>query len=372
MQPVIYAMITVLVSLVLLAPVSCHPGTWDGKVIMNENGAELPDLSGEWTDATENFELRIYQPSDEVAAAPNSSYARMAPGGEILELCKLTPIYSYETRHRIKTIIRCDGQGHSREGLVEGEHGEQVTWPPWPSDPNGKWTWQKKIGSTSHRHFAKPKIHKVHVVFMNHYDVGYTDFINGVDNTYMHKYFPLARATAEKMRASGLGNFTYTTHPWLMQRFLECPCADDASGSCLARNLNNTFEAALKCPSEEELKNFSAAAKLGEIVWNAAPFNIQPENLSPELLHAAFDLTRRLDRRFGRPDTRTMSIRDAMYVTRSVLPHLAHYNITGLTIGSNGADFPPQVPLFPGSLYELPINCHSLCNCPWFSCFVSP
>ena len=339
----------------LVALASCHPGTWDGKVIMNENGAELPDLSGEWTDATKDtfqpFQLRIFQPATEAAAAPNSSYARlvrdMMDMGKIqmVEVCKLTPVYSYETRHRIKTTIRCEatglrerlGQAKAREGVVETDgHNPKITWPQGTSG-----TWQKSVSSAASRsHFSEPKIHKVHVVFMNHYDVGYTDFLNGVDNTYMHKYFPSARATAEKMKASGLGNFTYTTHPWLMQRFLECPCAKDPS--CLARNLNNTFEPPLKCPSEEEVKNFSSAAKLGEIAWNAAPFNIQPENLSPELLHAAFDLTRRMDRRFGRPSTRTMSIRDVIYVTRAVLPHLAKYNITGLTIGSNGADFPPQ------------------------------
>jgi hypothetical protein len=33
-----------------------------------------------------------------------------------------------------------------------------------------------------------------------------------------------------------------------------------------------------------------------------------------------------------------------IYVTRSVIPFLAKRGITGLTIGSNPADFPPQVP----------------------------
>ena len=52
--------------------------------------------------------------------------------------------------------------------------------------------------------------------------------------------------------------------------------------------------------------------------------------MSPELFRAGFDLTRRMDQRFGH-QTRTMSIRDVIYVTRAVLPHLAEYNITGLT-----------------------------------------
>ena len=39
-----------------------------------------------------------------------------------------------------------------------------------------------------------------------------------------------------------------------------------------------------------------------------------------------------------------MSDRDVMYVTRSVIPMLAKYGFKGLTVGSNGADYPPQVP----------------------------
>jgi len=90
--------------------------------------------------------------------------------------------------------------------------------------------------------------------------------------------------------------------------------------------------------------DFTAAARRGDIVWNGAPFNVQPENMSPELFQAGFDLVRRMDQRFGRSATRTMSIRDVIYVTRAVLPFLRSVGISGLTIGSNGADVPPQVP----------------------------
>jgi len=39
-----------------------------------------------------------------------------------------------------------------------------------------------------------------------------------------------------------------------------------------------------------------------------------------------------------------MSVRDVIYVSRTVIPTLNRRGITGLTIGSNGADYPPQVP----------------------------
>ena len=60
------------------------------------------------------------------------------------------------------------------------------------------------------------------MVYMNHYDVGYTSYINNVDNQYMHSYFKSAATTAATMRNSSATNdaFIYTTHAWLMQRFL--------------------------------------------------------------------------------------------------------------------------------------------------------
>jgi hypothetical protein len=42
----------------------------------------------------------------------------------------------------------------------------------------------------------------------------------------MHQYFQLAEYTSELMRNGSADRFIYTTHPWLMQRFLECPCPD--------------------------------------------------------------------------------------------------------------------------------------------------
>ena len=61
----------------------------------------------------------------------------------------------------------------------------------------------------------------------NYTRAGYTGYVNDVDNKYMHDYFPLAAATAKAMKANasdGGDRFVYTTHAWLMQRFLSCPC----------------------------------------------------------------------------------------------------------------------------------------------------
>eukprot|EP00928_Gymnodinium_smaydae_P032832 TRINITY_DN23684_c0_g2_i1.p1 TRINITY_DN23684_c0_g2~~TRINITY_DN23684_c0_g2_i1.p1 ORF type:complete len:910 (+),score=102.38 TRINITY_DN23684_c0_g2_i1:52-2730(+) len=324
-----------------------HPGTWEGKIIMNENGAPLPDLSGHWSDGSSSSEerrwtLQLYQPPEAVAVAPNSTYAvRASPDAPHIATCTLAAVYDYETRKRLRTSISCEGVGglQSRDASSvpsQGQvlNGDRVSWH------DGR-TWSRSPLAPGENPMARySKIHKVHVIFMNHYDVGYTDFLNGVDNTYMHKYYPLAEKTSEEMRNHS-ENFIYITHPWLMERFLSCPCPSEP---CLATSLNNTFEKPLQCPSPQEVADFTAAVKRGDIAWNGAPFNIQPENMSPELFRAGLDLTRRMDARFGRPATRTMSIRDVIYVSRAVLPLLRSQGITGLTIGSNGADFPPQVP----------------------------
>jgi hypothetical protein len=46
----------------------------------------------------------------------------------------------------------------------------------------------------------------------------------------------------------------------------------------------------------------------------------------------------------GAKQTITMSDRDVIYVTRAMIPFLRKYGVEGLTIGSNGANYPPQVP----------------------------
>lgn len=336
-----------LVLLSALGPASSHPGTWDGQVIMNEDGAPLPDMTGLWAHGEGPAWLfQLYQPPTLPAASPNSSYAvRRGPDADLSAVCRLSPVYDYGTRKRLDTKIVCSstvalgvtGDAVPGSGSVVN-NGSDVVW-----QDGSRWGRSAaKPGNALGRYAGRAGIHTVHVVFMNHYDVGYTDFINGVDNDYVHKYYQLAEDTAAKFRANGSDSFVYTTHPWLMERFLNCHC--DQATPCMATSLNNPYEPPLQCGSPKEIADFTAAAQRGDIVWNGAPFNIQPENMSPELFRAGFDMVRRMDKRFGRPATRTMSIRDVIYVTRSVLSFLAKEGITGLTIGSNGADYPPQVP----------------------------
>ena len=75
-------------------------------------------------------------------------------------------------------------------------------------------------GQAWHKHDAQlipTPIHTVHLVFMNHLDIGYTETINTVDNEYVHDYFTKVANLADSMRdLGGTDRFVYITHPWLM------------------------------------------------------------------------------------------------------------------------------------------------------------
>jgi hypothetical protein len=99
-------------------------------------------------------------------------------------------------------------------------------------DNNSLW------GRASSQLLPQP-IRSVHVVFMNHLDVGYngiplTGFINNILNIYFHQYFPRAISIAQQMRElGGTDRFIYTTHPWLVSMYLDCPPNLNLSGIVL-------------------------------------------------------------------------------------------------------------------------------------------
>lgn len=180
-------------------------------------------------------------------------------------------------------------------------------------------------------------IHSVHLVFMNHLDIGYTNFAVPVYNEYLHEYYTRAINISQTFReAGGTDRYIYGTHPFLMSLFLECPPHMDLS--------NPRANASLLCPSAAERAAFEAAIRRGDIFWNGIPFNLQPENTDPQLFDAGLRMAQGMDRRFNRSATRTASIRDVIYTTRAAVPRLARAGIDRLTIGSNGACYPLQVP----------------------------
>lgn len=54
----------------------------------------------------------------------------------------------------------------------------------------------------------------------------------------------------------------YTTHPWLVSIFPDCP-----------RYLTLAYGSRITCPNAQRAAEFTAAIKRGDITWHHAPFN---------------------------------------------------------------------------------------------------
>jgi hypothetical protein len=179
---------------------------------------------------------------------------------------------------------------------------------------------------------------RVHLVFMNHLDVGYngipiTGFISNILNIYFHQHFPRAVSVAATMRATSQQRFIYTTHPWLVSLYLDCP-----PNLVLA-------DIPLVCPTPAEIALFRAAVAAGDVTWHRGPFNMQPENLASSLLfEMSLDISSSLSLQFGLPPSAVLSQRDVPGMTRGVIPLLSSNGVAAVTVGVNDYTCAPDVP----------------------------
>jgi hypothetical protein len=180
---------------------------------------------------------------------------------------------------------------------------------------------------------------KVHVVAMNHLDVGYNGIpevglINNILNRYFGIYFPRAVALAAAMRAlNGTDRFIYTTHPWLLDLYLDCPINFSLSNITLV------------CPSAADVGAMEEALRVGDVAFHAAPFNIQYGGaFSQAMLDAIFTAPQRLAAKLGLPPPRVASLRDVPGAPRSLVAGLARNGIQVLSIGVNDYAPSPQIP----------------------------
>ncbi|CAF2639840.1 unnamed protein product [Rotaria sp. Silwood2] len=162
-------------------------------------------------------------------------------------------------------------------------------------------------------------ITRIHVINMNHLDVGYngiptTGFINNILNIYFHQYFPRAAILAEQIRRiSPDDSFVYTTHPWLLSMFFNCP--------------SNLILAGIKlqCPSNDELDLIERAIRTGAITWHAGAMNMQYEWMDERALNLSLDLSVSLAKRFHVPVPCVVSVRDVPGVPIAIIRSLNQY-----------------------------------------------
>jgi len=202
------------------------------------------------------------------------------------------------------------------------QNNELITWnklPPW-----------KRV----------PSITKVHVIFMNHLDVGYDGiwpdigFINNVLNRYFIEYFPRAINLANGIKEwnSNL-SFIYTTHPWLISLYLDCPPNMVLNGIQLF------------CPDKEAVDALISAIKSGYIAIHAGAMNLQYGMMNSDTVVASVQLAQQVYQKLGTSYTpRVLSLRDVPGLTRNSLTALAYAGVKVISVGVNPGTAPPAVP----------------------------
>ncbi|GFR92054.1 coiled-coil domain-containing protein 90B, mitochondrial [Elysia marginata] len=175
---------------------------------------------------------------------------------------------------------------------------------------------------------------------MNHLDVGYYDgldkdvgFAVQVLNRYQTEYFARAiRLSLSLIKEGYVERYVYTTHPWLVSLYLDCPKI-------------KLLDTPLKCPTPAEQETFKKAVKDGHIAWHAFPMNIQTDFLGANLFEYGLSLGEQLDARFGINRTHaTMSQRDIPGMTKALLPLLMKHKVKAISVGVNPGTAPPAVP----------------------------
>ena len=112
-----------------------------------------------------------------------------------------------------------------------------------------------------------PELTKIHVVYMTHLDLGFTNTTRNVCDEYADEYFPAAFATAAALRrnctdAKTCPTFRWTEFPWIIQEFLD-------GGTGCAHNRRTVAQ----------LAAMEAAIERDDIIWrectrrSAQPFS---------------------------------------------------------------------------------------------------
>jgi hypothetical protein len=188
---------------------------------------------------------------------------------------------------------------------------------------------------------AAPNITKVHVVFTQHFDLGYTDFAWCVVSHYFWYIFPGTALTALAMPG-----YIYTTHPWLLYFFYNC---ED-----LVQAVKPPPGISFVCPSAEVRSVVSQAIRSKQIVWHSFPFDGFNEMLGAEMFDFAFNYADWLEAKFfsdadgASGKLHSMQQVDVPGLYRAQVQFLLNRNVTSLYIGQN------PCPTFAGVVPELP------------------
>ena len=175
-------------------------------------------------------------------------------------------------------------------------------------------------------------IAKVHMVFMQHLDVGFTDTTRGVCDSYFDDVFPRAMETAAELRRrQGAASFTWTSFPWLVREYL------DGAAGCATRKR-----------TAAELARVRAAITNDDIVWHANALNSFLELYDSDLFADSLSQRDALNRDFGKTHGSICGKQtDVPGMSIAAVPILAAKGVQAMHIGYNGAcKLPEELPPF--------------------------
>ena len=157
-------------------------------------------------------------------------------------------------------------------------------------------------------------------VFKSHHDIGYTDYAEGVLQTYSRVNFPEAQALIDRTGKQPKGQqFVWTVAGWPMQEVLE------------------RAEPGVKAKLEASIVN-------GNLVFHALPFNMETESTDPEMMVRGLNVSSSLARQFHLPLPRDAKQTDVPSHSWFLPTLLKHSGVDILHIGCNPASKSPDVP----------------------------
>jgi len=166
---------------------------------------------------------------------------------------------------------------------------------------------------------ADERIKKVHLVFKTHLDIGFTELSSVVEQQYINEFIPKALDVIDQLRSEKAEeSYVWTTGSWLISEYLQQA-------------------------TPEAVKRLETAILRGDIVWNGVPYTTGSELMSKDLFASCLNLSKQLDRRFGKK-TIAAKMTDVPGHTRSIVTPLCDAGITFLHIGVNPASAVPCVP----------------------------
>ena len=181
-------------------------------------------------------------------------------------------------------------------------------------------TWSN--GAVWQRSVPVSAVTSVHLVYMTHLDLGFTDTTRNVCDKYFDSYFPLAFKTAADLRArGGPERFRWTEFSWLIQEYL------DGGAGCAHRDR-----------SPEEVSSMEAAIANDDVIWHATAVNFLPEVLDEETWAYSMGMAAALNKRFNKSwGTIAGKHTDTPGMSKGAIPALLRQGVRAYHIGYNSA-----------------------------------